>query len=87
MIKGIPVAELIVRFFGKLEQWPVEPDGINLTQAQIRAVCDHIHQTGDCLWHAQHVVLGGTCHCAQCMPPVPSVKTVYVPARRKRSKR
>lgn len=85
MIKGIPVAELIQRFFGKLEQWPVQPDGINLTQAQIQAVCDHIHRTGDCLWHAQHVVLGGPCHCAQCEPAQPAnVKTVYVPAQRRK---
>ena len=90
MIKGIPVAELITRFFGDVSRYPVEADGVNFTQAQIQAVCEHIHRTGDCLWHAQHIVLGGPCHCASCAPPQPpNAKTVYVPARpaRKRSAR
>lgn len=84
MMKGIPVDELIVRFFGTLAQWPVAPDGHNFTQAQIKAVCEHIHATGDCLWHAQHVVIGGTCHCAQCVPAqAANLQTVYVAARPK----
>ena len=71
MQKGLPVPELIQRFFGEIDRYPVEPDGMNLTQTQIRAVCEHIHATGDCLWHAQFVVMKWErCQCAQCMPPV-----------------
>jgi hypothetical protein len=87
MQKGIPVPELIARFFAELHRWPVEPDGINFTQAQIRAICEHIHTTGDCLWHAQFVVMNWkACYCANCRPPVPNIRTVYEKARPVRSR-
>jgi len=66
-MKGAPVEAIIERFFGDLKQWPLEPDGHNFTQAQIRDIADHIHATGDCLWHAQSIVMQWpACHCAAC---------------------
>jgi len=67
-LKGLPVAEIVKRFYGDLYRWPIEPDGKNATQAEILALAQHIHKTGDCLWHAQHVVFGWLCHCSVCMP-------------------
>lgn len=65
---NLPVSDNISRFYGSLDRWPVEPDGINFTQSQVLAVCEHIAITGDCLWHAQHVVLwhNKPCNCAGC---------------------
>jgi hypothetical protein len=58
-------AQVIEKFFGDIRRWPVEPDGHNYLQSQIRKVAAHIARTGDCLWHAQAVVLGWpNCHCA-----------------------
>lgn len=43
----------------------------NMTDAQIKAVAEHHHTTGDCVWHSVHVVLGTPrCHCGDCNPPV-----------------
>lgn len=60
--------QAVTRFFGSLDHWPLESDGINFTQDQIRAIAEHIALTGDCLWHAQSIVLGWkACHCANCV--------------------
>jgi hypothetical protein len=67
---GRPTAELIKHFFGELNKWPTQPEGHNHTQAQIVAYCEHMSQTGDCLWHSMAVVKNqlATCQCAVCMP-------------------
>lgn len=63
----LTVKDIIEKFFGDLSRWPVEPDGRNFTQSQIQAVCQHIFETGDCLWHAQYIVMKWEiCHCADC---------------------
>ena len=68
---GMTEAQIIARFWGDLKQWPIEPDGHNFTQAQIKATAAHIAKTGDCLWHAQTVVMNWpVCHCAKCMGPL-----------------
>lgn len=70
-LKGQPVPELIERFFGDLKRWPVVADSRNMTQANVQAICQRMSDTGDCLWHAEFVVMGwDKCHCAVCMPPV-----------------
>lgn len=66
-LKGRSVESLIEKFFGQLNRWPVEPDGHNHTQEQIKCICEHMSATGDCLWHAQTIVMGWpVCHCARC---------------------
>ena len=65
--KGQPVESVIAQFFGDLDRWPMEPDGLNFTQAQVKAICQRIHETGECLWHGEFVVMQWqTCHCANC---------------------
>lgn len=78
-LKGKPVDEIIRQFYGSLDSWPAEPDGLNWTRDQVRKVCQHISETGDCLWHAQAVITGNlaNCHCAKCMPgPIVARKAV-----------
>jgi hypothetical protein len=68
-LKGASLAALIERFYGELKRWPMEPDGHNPTQAQIVAICQHISDTGDCLWHAKFIVgKEPCCHCSNCRP-------------------
>lgn len=69
-LKGEPTEKIIERFWGDLKRWPIEPDGINISQAQILEIATHIHTTGDCLWHATAVLQNrlATCHCANCQP-------------------
>lgn len=71
-LQGRPVADLIQQFFGAIEQWPVEPKtGVSFTQSQVRSICEHMSGTGDCLWHAQTIVMKWpVCHCAKCSPPI-----------------
>ncbi len=78
-LKGSGVPNIIARFFGTLSQWPVESDLKKFTQAKILAIAEHIDRTGDCLWHAEFVVMGrDTCHCAKCMPPPNVVRGMRV---------
>ena len=66
--RNLTKEQAIVKFFGDIKRWPVEPDGHNFTQSQIEAIGEHIAKTGDCLWHAETVVMGWlVCHCAKCM--------------------
>jgi hypothetical protein len=66
-LKGEPVETIIARFFGEIGRWPINGDGHNWTQPQIRAIAKHMSETGDCLWHAMYVTTGiGPCHCANC---------------------
>jgi hypothetical protein len=67
--KGQSIESLIKDFFGDIQRWPIEPDGLNFTQDMITRICTRIHQTGDCLWHAEFIVMGwDKCHCAKCSP-------------------
>ena len=67
-LKGRPVEELIKRFYGTLDRWPMEADGTkNWTQPQIIAICEHMSKTGDCLWHSQAIVMNAAmCNCRAC---------------------
>jgi hypothetical protein len=65
-LKGLTIAVIIEKFFRDINRFPVEPDGLNWTQSQIRAVAEHISATGDCLWHAQSIVSNTQCYCARC---------------------
>jgi hypothetical protein len=59
--------QLIQKFFGSLDRWPVKQEGNNFGQDQILAITEHMARTGDCLWHSQTVVMGWKeCHCADC---------------------
>ena len=77
---GKSVDAIIQQFYGDLKQWPPtrEPGGRNWGQDEIVRIAQHIARTGDCLWHAQTVVMGWTiCHCAQCMPgSIQTTKTI-----------
>jgi len=69
-LQNNPVGQIIERFWGDLKRWPAEPDGRNFTQSQITAVAEHISKTGDCLWHAESILMGWpVCHCADCNGP------------------
>lgn len=84
-LKGSGVPQIISRFFGDPSQWPVESNLKKFTQAKILAIAEHIDRTGDCLWHAEFVVMGwDTCHCAKCSPPVHSIRCDCVECMRKR---
>ena len=59
--------QVIEFYYGDLDQWPEISDGRNWTKPEIMAICRHILKTGDCLWHAQSVVMVWTnCPCANC---------------------
>jgi hypothetical protein len=65
--EGKTLDQVIEYFYGNLDRWPIEPDGHNWIQSEIKAICQHILETGDCLWHAQSVVKKfTTCACSDC---------------------
>lgn len=67
-LKGKPVNEIIEYFFGDLNRWPIvqEHPG-QYTQKQITVICQRIHDTGNCLWHATcEMMVWTNCHCAKC---------------------
>lgn len=61
--------QVIGFFWGDFDRWPMtSEDGRTWTQPEILAVARHILKTGDCLWHAQSVVMVLTeCPCAKCV--------------------
>ena len=67
-LKGQPLGEIIARFWGDLEQWPVAPDGTgNWTRPEILAISGRIQATGACMWHAMAEMMVWTnCHCSPC---------------------
>lgn len=66
-LKGTSLESIIERHYGALDRWSVEPDGHNPTRAQVIAVCERIQLTGECLWHAQSIVMNWpVCHCFPC---------------------
>ena len=68
-LKGQPVDAIIERFYGDISRWPLESKEGTYSQSEIRAICTHISCTGNCLWHAQSIVMQWPCACANCMRP------------------
>lgn len=59
--------EAVTRFFGDLKRWPKERNQGTWSQPDILLICERIAESGDCLWHAQALVMGWeVCHCARC---------------------